>query len=94
MSGADFKLDSAVIKKNIATIKEDILKHSPYPERVKLVAVTKYFEKFKKLEEEGFLKKVGNASEELGVNENSEVIRYILTEKGLLLANDVFQELI
>ena len=44
MSGADFKLDSAVIKKNIATIKEDILKHSPYPERVKLVAVTKYFD--------------------------------------------------
>lgn len=54
----------------------------------------KYFGKFKKLEEEGFLKKVGNVSEELGVNEDSEVIRYILTEKGLLLANDVFQELI
>lgn len=54
----------------------------------------KYFEKFKKLEEEGFLKKVGNVREELGVNEDSEVSRYILTEKGLLLANDVFQELI
>lgn len=48
----------------------------------------KYLEKFQKLEEEGFLKKVDN------ISKNSEISRYILTNRGLLLANDVFQELI
>lgn len=32
-----------LIEKNLLEIKEDIKKYSPYPEKVKLVAVTKYF---------------------------------------------------
>lgn len=45
------------IKKNIDEIKEDIKKYSPYPERVKLVAVTKYVET-KEMEE---AQKAGNS---------------------------------
>lgn len=37
-------LNIEVIRKNLAQIKEDIKQYSPYPERVKLVAVTKYFD--------------------------------------------------
>ncbi|MGL5232859.1 MAG: YggS family pyridoxal phosphate-dependent enzyme [Fusobacteriaceae bacterium] len=41
---SDYQLDTELIKKNIEKVKEDIQKYSPYPEKVKLVVVTKYFD--------------------------------------------------
>lgn len=37
-------LDAEIIKKNIDGIMKDIEKYSPYPKKVKLVAITKYFD--------------------------------------------------
>lgn len=41
---SDYQLDTELIKENIQKVKEDIQKYSPYPEKVKLVVVTKYFD--------------------------------------------------
>ena len=96
------------IKTNVEEILEDIKKYSPYPEKVKLVAVTKYssvedIEQYRYLVGFRLLNKIIVPSEKylercVSLCKEGYLIKkengYILNHKGLMLFNDFISNFI